>query len=412
MHTSEPPSFPAAPAVEDEPEQTGGRARSESERSFREALRERLAGRRGQDSHPPGRGKTGKPDDPLEAVKRKVYMASLAISAPSMPLLWFALGDGDSFIRFVLPPLAVFCLAVAVALRLDLLPVRAIERVTFAAVATFALLHLVHGLFTTQNLTELRESVDVTTFPTLIVLYVIACLIFDTSEGLRVSLVLYVASFALVMAGVAASGLDALRGSDVAWVAQTYAFMGAVIALLYATSFTKSQLSRERALSEAMSHLALTDQLTGVSNRRKLYLDLQHEIETLPHREVSLSIILFDLDHFKEINDSHGHDRGDAVLREVVESISPLLRKTDYLARWGGEEFILLAPETNLEEASNLAERLRLAVADISPEDEVTASFGISEYAPHETPEAFIKRADEALYVAKASGRNRVENVS
>lgn len=348
--------------------------------------------------------------DPLEAVKRKVYLASLAISAPSLPLLWLALRNEDPFIYFVFPPMALFCAAVAGILWLGKAPVRLIERITFAAVSLFAFLHLIHGLSNSSGITELREAAEVTTFPTLIVLYVIAYLIFDTSDGLRASLLLYGASLALVLAGAAANGFGSLSGPELSWIAQTYAFMGAVVVLLYATAFAKSQLSRERTLTEAMSRLALTDQLTGISNRRKLYMDLHHEVESASRYDHPLSVILFDLDHFKLINDSHGHDRGDDVLREVVQTVSPLLRKTDHFGRWGGEEFILATPETTLEQASNLAERLRLAVTEIDLEtaSEVTASFGIAEYGLDDSPESFIKRADEALYNAKAAGRNRV----
>jgi len=347
--------------------------------------------------------------DPLEAVKRKVYLASLAISAPSLPLLWLALRDTDPFIHFVLPPMALFCAVVAAALWLDIAPVRLIERVTFAAVSVFAFLHLIHGLSTTSSITELRAAAEVTTFPTLIVLYVIAYLIFDTSDGLRASLLLYGASLVLVLTGAASSGFGNLEGSEISWMAQTYAFMGAVVVLLYATAFAKSQLSRERAVTEAMSHLALTDQLTGVSNRRKLYMDLQREAESAVRYDHPLSVVLLDLDHFKKINDSHGHGRGDEVLREVAKTISSLLRKADHFGRWGGEEFILLAPETTLEKASDLAERLRRAIADIDlDQPDITASFGIAEHTPRDTPESLVKRADEALYNAKAAGRNRV----
>lgn len=352
--------------------------------------------------------------DPLEAVKRKVYLESLAISAPSLPLLWLALRSEDPFINFVFPPMALFCAAIAFMLWRNIASVRMIERVTFAAVSLFAFLHLIHSLSTTSGLAGLRAAAEVTTFPTLVVLYVIAYLIFDTRDGLRASLLLYGASLALVLAGAAATGFADMGGSEISWIAQTYAFMGAVVVLLYATAFAKSELSRERAIAEAMSQLALTDQLTGTSNRRKLYMDLQRGIGSVKRHGRPLSVILFDLDHFKLINDSHGHDRGDDILREVVRTISPLLRTTDHFGRWGGEEFILVAPETNLEQASDLAERLRLAIAEINLEQasEVTASFGIAEYDFDDSPEPLIKRADEALYNAKAAGRNRVESFS
>lgn len=375
---------------------------------YREDSKEKASSASSGDEDPSSR-------DPLERVKHRVYLCSLVVSAPALPLLWLTLRGEDSFIRFAFPPMAVFCLWCVVALWREKTPIRRTERVTFAAVSTFALLHLIHSLSTTSDIAGLREAADVTTFPTLVVLYVIAYLIFETGDGLKASLLLYAASLALVMAGAFASGLAHLSGSEVSWLAQTYAFMGAVIALLYATSYAKSQLSRERALTEAMSELALTDQLTGIANRRRLYASLQREIETSKRYDHSLSLILFDLDHFKLINDAHGHDQGDEVLREVVQSIEPFLRKADHLGRWGGEEFIILTPETDLEQASSLAERLRLAVSeiDLDSASEVTASFGIARHDPEdETPESFIKRADEALYNAKAAGRNRVESFS
>lgn len=352
----------------------------------------------------------GRVRDPLEAVKRRVYLCSLLISAPSLPLLWLTLRNEDPFIHFAFPPMALFCLWCAVALWRNKGVVKKVEFVTFAAVSTFAFAHLVYGVLTTDGLTELRAAAEVTTFPTLIVLYVIAYLIFDTNTGLRASLLLYVGSSALVFVAAVSDGLAGLGETEISWLAQTYAFMGAVIALLYATAFAKSQLSRERALAEAMSHLALTDQLTGVSNRRKLYMDLQHEISAANRHDHPLSVILFDLDHFKLINDAHGHDCGDDVLRQVVRTILPLLRKIDHFGRWGGEEFILVVPKTDLEQAEILAERLRHAVSGIrlEPSDEITASFGIARHLPEDTPESLIKRADEALYRAKASGRNRV----
>ncbi|MGH3089094.1 MAG: GGDEF domain-containing protein [Rubrobacteraceae bacterium] len=349
--------------------------------------------------------------DPLERVKRRVYLASLVISAPSLPLLWLTLGDEDPFVYFVFPPMALFCVWCAVSLWRNRMPIHKIERLTFVAVSTFAFLHLIHSPLKAGDLSELREAVDLTTFPTLIVLYVIAYLIFDTGTGLRASLLLYSGSLILVVASAAWWGPAILEKSEVSWVAQKYAFMGAVVALLYATAFAKSQLSRERALTEAMSRLALTDQLTGICNRRKLYIDLQREIQEAARYNRPLSVILFDLDHFKAINDTHGHACGDEVLKEVVHAIKPLLRKTDHFGRWGGEEFILVTPETNLERATNLAERLRNAISECSPQlaERVTASFGIAQYTPRDTPESLVKHADKALYEAKENGKNRVK---
>lgn len=150
------------------------------------------------------------------------------------------------------------------------------------------------------------------------------------------------------------------------------------------------------------------DPLTGVLNREgiaKIFDDTQHSQEAL-----HLSIMFIDIDHFKHINDSHGHNVGDAVLVEFAQVLSRNTRDMDILARWGGEEFILACPNTGLSFASQLAEKLRKALEDNQwPEDlTVTASFGVAELQD-ESPTDFIHRADQALYAAKAQGRNRVE---
>jgi diguanylate cyclase len=185
--------------------------------------------------------------------------------------------------------------------------------------------------------------------------------------------------------------------------------MGAVIALIYTSSYLKDQLLRQREMAEAMHRLAHTDQLTGVANRRELYSELQKETHKSERYKRPLSIIFFDLDNFKSVNDTYGHDCGDGVLREVVGATERVLRTTDRLGRWGGEEFVVLAPETDLQKASRLAERLRVEIANhrSGSAPTVTASLGFAQYEAGDTPETLIKRADQALYKAKILGRNR-----
>jgi diguanylate cyclase (GGDEF)-like protein len=120
---------------------------------------------------------------------------------------------------------------------------------------------------------------------------------------------------------------------------------------------------------------------------------------------------MIDIDHFKRINDTFGHLTGDAVLREFVGLVSDNIRKNDVFARWGGEEFMILAPNSELESAGLLAEKLRLIISSARFESDaaVTASFGVAQLKPGDTFDTFTMRADAALYRAKDKGRNRVE---
>lgn len=158
--------------------------------------------------------------------------------------------------------------------------------------------------------------------------------------------------------------------------------------------------------------IAHLDQLTGVQMRRPWLMEAAKELERFKRYDRPFSLIVFDIDHFKQVNDTFGHAAGDAVLRTVSAACTAQLRPSDHLCRLGGEEFGVLLPETGADEALVLAERLRQALCDMPPFNEgpskVRASFGIA--MVHEdsiSVEALLAEADAALYVAKRSGRNR-----
>jgi two-component system cell cycle response regulator len=163
---------------------------------------------------------------------------------------------------------------------------------------------------------------------------------------------------------------------------------------------------REREIRE----LSLTDPLTGVGNRRRLDDSLNREVEHAARYKHSLSLVMLDIDHFKQVNDTWGHEAGDHVLKETGAALLTISRKADIVTRMGGEEFVVLLPSTDLAEAVACAERLRgaLEVRDFGLPRLVTSSFGVSSLLPGESGTSLLARADAALYAAKQQGRNRV----
>lgn len=157
--------------------------------------------------------------------------------------------------------------------------------------------------------------------------------------------------------------------------------------------------------------LVNTDSLTRLANRR-FFIDLLDKAMAFSKRhEQALSVIMADLDNFKSINDTYGHQAGDQVLAAFGQVMQASIRQEDLAARFGGEEFILMLPGTTIEDATILAERLRESLENLAfppLKTRVTASFGIAQYRPDDTIETLVKRADEGLYAAKAAGRNRV----
>ncbi|WP_338035587.1 diguanylate cyclase [Billgrantia antri] len=168
-------------------------------------------------------------------------------------------------------------------------------------------------------------------------------------------------------------------------------------------------IAERKRLEEELEQQATRDHLTGAHNRRAFDTAMRKAIRQAERSDNTFSLLLFDIDRFKSVNDQHGHDTGDAILKRLATLVNQTLRSTDLLARWGGEEFAVLLQDTSASGASTFAERLRQQVAETRLHGlAVTISLGIAEYHRGESPDEMLARADGALYRAKRAGRNRV----
>jgi diguanylate cyclase (GGDEF)-like protein len=170
------------------------------------------------------------------------------------------------------------------------------------------------------------------------------------------------------------------------------------------------EVTERRRLEEELRKLAVTDPLTGVYNRRHFLEELQREMNRSNRCACPFSLIMLDVDHFKEVNDRFGHETGDRVLKELTEMIRKRIRASDLLARWGGEEFMILMVNTNLPPAARLAEDLlmQLQAGTFSGIGQVTASLGVAAHRPGEGVDELLTRVDNLMYQAKNSGRSRL----
>lgn len=156
--------------------------------------------------------------------------------------------------------------------------------------------------------------------------------------------------------------------------------------------------------------MAMTDKLTGLYNRAKIEEEFTDAVELAKRSNNYFGLIIVDIDYFKKVNDRFGHQVGDSVLVQVADVLKKHVRKADFVGRWGGEEFVVLAKGANLEQSFSLAQKLRVAISRYQFEEvgTMTASFGVSSYRQGDTQSSIFARADEALYSAKAHGRNAV----
>ena len=175
---------------------------------------------------------------------------------------------------------------------------------------------------------------------------------------------------------------------------------------------SQSSMDLEKEIAhrtEKLEQLMLTDPLTGVGNRRLLTKRLGEEVLRAQRYERPLTVVFFDIDHFKRINDTYGHNIGDMVLASVADKLGSGLRECDLLCRFGGEEFVVLLPETEMNKAIKVAERMRMDIAHMrlpQIQEAITISAGLAELIVDESGEQLLERCDRALYLAKEAGRN------
>ena len=191
------------------------------------------------------------------------------------------------------------------------------------------------------------------------------------------------------------------------WLFSAFSF-GLVSAFIIEKSNKLNFLNNQK-----LEYLANTDELTGLYNRSRIENNVNDEVERAERYKRVFSIILLDIDHFKSVNDDYGHHVGDVILSEFASVLKGGIRKVDAVGRWGGEEFLIILPETNIKEAENIAEQIRKKIENhiFTVIKHKTSSFGVSEYIQGDNSQSIINRADKALYKAKDSGRNTVQSL-
>ncbi|MFB2935283.1 diguanylate cyclase [Aerosakkonemataceae cyanobacterium BLCC-F154] len=202
------------------------------------------------------------------------------------------------------------------------------------------------------------------------------------------------------------------RGIDYELVGKIVAASLVFLSLLFYRNLIISRYNKRLIeANKKLDFLYKTDKLTGLFNRHIIDEEIEKEVFRANQYNLTFSVVLMDVDYFKQINDTYGHHVGDSVLMEVAFILKNNLRKTDLIGRWGGEEFIVVCPETQLTNATHLAEKLRSKIEEhqfSDVEKTITASFGVSAYRIDDTVESLIKRVDSALYFSKRNNRNCV----
>ncbi len=346
----------------------------------------------------PGRLYLPKTEEVLNMRQRRIYLALLPVGVliallDALTQIWW--GSANPFNVLTDLGLALSFAALALVLWRFKQAQRPVEYAIYLLIAAFLLSNLYVDLTHDQAAEIPREILAWSLW--LIVIHLVGFLTFSPQEGAILSGLVYLANVGIGLSFTLPELLAGRRPPGLNELIQASAATAITLVFLY-------------RIGSLRQRYALIDFLTGVSNRRHLYQLFAYEVERAKRYRQPFSIVLFDVDHFKRVNDVHGHLVGDSVLRGLTQLALHVLRNVDDLGRWGGEEFLILLPETGADGAGRLAERLRSAVAlhQFDEAGPVTASFGVTTYLPDDTLETMLHRADEALYQAKREGRNRV----
>ena len=332
-------------------------------------------------------------------VQRRVFLwlgpAGVLACTAALATQW---SNVDPLDRYALPGLAAVMLVMSGALALNLLSVTLTTRITFVANASYLLLSLNHqfGQFVPSHQMLSESSYWFA------VVYATAFLAFRAERAMQICVAIFVCS--VLICGVQllnlwASGGLSMTERTVASVGQFILSSGVLVLVQYAVGKLRQQLDQVRAA-------AYLDVLTGLPNRRFA----QERLDGLAQTGRVFSVVMIDIDHFKRVNDTYGHSAGDMVLRETGRVIGKHLSGRQFMARWGGEEFVLVLPGLHKQGAKALAETARRELYQhvFDQVGGLTASFGVAEWAGGDDLEAVMKRADAALYAAKRQGRNGV----
>lgn len=342
-----------------------------------------------------------------DRIKRRAYLLVLAVSTVLLVSLTVQGGEQVPLRGLVYPVLAVYNVVLALALWRRRVSLPTVERLIFVPVV----LVLLGFLAAVQLAPSLMPTADTDLLLVMIwvgVTFPLAFLVLGTRRGLRASLAILVGFLLLTVPPTLSGDLAAVVSASM--LLSLVGFFGMLVVLLWVLASRLEELAATSARAEVLAVQATTDPLTGLPNRRWLDDELDRHLALVHRHPHALSVVLVDVDHFKDVNDQLGHDVGDQALVEITDRLRMAVRTTDLVGRWGGEELLLVAPHTDDEDAVELAERCRARIGDtpLPGVGRVTASFGVATLVEDDDARSLLRRADLALYTAKRNGRDRV----
>ena len=348
--------------------------------------------------------------DRLQSWKRLVYLVALAAGVAIFLLSWVIRTPGDAFLAYLYPLFAgvLVMLFLAVWRAPQALP--RLEGWMLGLVASMILSRLAWHFHAGGPLEEHLLVLAGGHYWAVGIVILAAFVMLEHRRGLWAGLAILAIATLIAVSGVAGEWLRGeLSREAIVYLLRIHLFLAILLALASVATSMRDTVKDALVRSEALEQAARTDPLTGLANRRAAESTLQRQAASVRRYGLPVSVIGMDIDHFKAVNDTYGHATGDAVIAGVARILRDSVREPDFVARWGGEEFLVVAPEIAGEAGVQLAERCRQAIAERPIAGvPVTASFGVTTFGPQDSLDTVLRRADDMMYRAKQEGRDRV----
>ena len=349
-------------------------------------------------------------DAPIQVIKRRVYMVATVPTVILLMILWalsYTFGVLGSIDRYAVPLISTVIVFLLILLRINRIKLNSFEILVYCLIFVFAVSKTYMDFYKFIQAGNTFASSDLLYIP---LLYILGFTLLGKRRGFISALVFLIALLfiSLIFVNQSSGTTDFIQNA--LQIMKLFLVSTASILLLYLLSYIGEQHFQAHVQSEVNARLANTDSLTQVDNRRHLESNMDNEINRATRQKQPLSVIMVDFDHFKKVNDQYGHAAGDNVLVNIARLVRKNLRSMDHFGRWGGDEFICVAVNTDLKTACSLAERIRSEIenARFPGTPAITCSIGVTLYSKGDTLQELISRVDEGLMQAKIAGRNRV----
>lgn len=348
----------------------------------------------------------------LQCHKRRVYLLALTGGALIFMLSWDISAADDVFIRILYPVFAVVLLVLSGVMWRQVLSLEKMEIIMLTAVGLMVMARLVWHFYCAGPVDQQLLPLAGGHYWAIAILIVGGFVALDYKQGLTMGSIVLAASMLIAVSGIIwqmkENGLDISHGS-VVYLIRVHVFMGVLLGMVSVVTTMRAKFRDALTRADTLDRWANTDMLTGLANRRAMDVFLTQQIEEAERYGRQLSVIIADIDDFKDINDQSGHVAGDEAIRSIAGVFTKTLRKSDFVARWGGDEFIVVAPEASAEHSGRVVERCRGEMSRYSVYGHnLTMTFGIAEYRSGETVDNLLAKADAMLYKGKQLGKNRV----